>query len=254
MFERVKLTRINDHIYLMNDNNEATGYLVIGKKRALVIDTMNGYENIKAISESLTELPLMVVNTHGHPDHIYGNIFFDEAYMNPKDNERAKRFFEEPQFMQYMNRLGLKPAVFKPIIPGDKIDLGDLVLEVYGIPGHTPGSIALLSRSDRILFSGDGIIEQLWMQLEDCLPMSKELESLEALQEIRRDYDYILCGHSQRLEDASLYEALKKGVKEVCEGKVQGDMPYDYFEGVCMAHPYDGENLNRKIAYNKASL
>ena len=40
MFERIKITKINDHIWLLNDNNEATGYLVVGNEKALIIDNM----------------------------------------------------------------------------------------------------------------------------------------------------------------------------------------------------------------------
>ncbi len=69
MFERIKVKKLNDHIYLMDDNGEATGYLVVGEKKALVIDTMNGYANVYDVVRTLTDLPLMVVNTHGHCDH-----------------------------------------------------------------------------------------------------------------------------------------------------------------------------------------
>ena len=65
MFERIKTEKINDHIWLMNDNDEATGYLVTGTEKALVIDTMNGYEDVRKLAETLTDLPLIVVNTHG---------------------------------------------------------------------------------------------------------------------------------------------------------------------------------------------
>ena len=85
MFKRIKVSRVNDHIWLMNDNDEGTGYLVTGKERGLIIDTMNGYENVKELAETLTDLPLTVVNTHGHPDHIFGNIYFEEAYLHPAD-------------------------------------------------------------------------------------------------------------------------------------------------------------------------
>ena len=66
MFERIILTQINPHVYLMDDHHEATGYIVVGSKKALVIDTMNGYEDVRAVVRTVTDLPIMVVNTHGH--------------------------------------------------------------------------------------------------------------------------------------------------------------------------------------------
>ena len=64
MFERIKVNRMNDHVYLMDDAKESTGYLVVGSKKALVIDTMNGYENVYDVVRTITELPVIVVNTH----------------------------------------------------------------------------------------------------------------------------------------------------------------------------------------------
>ena len=45
MFERIILTQINPHVYLMDDHHEATGYIVVGSKKALVIDTVSRKQN-----------------------------------------------------------------------------------------------------------------------------------------------------------------------------------------------------------------
>ena len=247
MSDRIKLSVINDHIWLLNDNNESTGYLVVGKNKALIIDTMNGYVNVKELAESLTDLPLVVVNTHGHFDHIYGNIYFDKVLIHPADIELAVKNFAYPEFSEEINKMGLKPAEFEVVNDGDIIDLGELELEVYETPGHTPGGIVLLDRKDRILFTGDSIIEQTWMQMEESLPMEVFLKSLNRLQSIRKDFDYILTGHSRNIEDGSLYEAHKKAVEEVCKGIKDNDEPYSWFGGSCMAHPY-GQSP-RRIVY-----
>lgn len=47
MDERIRLTQINPHVWLMDDAGESTGYLVIGQEKAAVIDTMNGWANVK---------------------------------------------------------------------------------------------------------------------------------------------------------------------------------------------------------------
>ena len=74
LFKRLKIQRINDHIWLLNDHDDGTGYLVTGTDKALVIDTMYGQEDLKEAVKNLTDLPLMLVNTHGHFDHTYGNL------------------------------------------------------------------------------------------------------------------------------------------------------------------------------------
>lgn len=247
MFQRIKTSKINNHIWLLNDNDEATGYLVCGTEKALVIDTMNGYENVKEVAQTLTDLPIMLVNTHGHPDHIYGNIYFDEAYIHPADIKLAEHHFQEPEFVEVMEKYGVKPAKFKPIVEGDVIDLGGIELEIFEVPGHTSGGIVLLDRKDRIMFTGDSIIEQTWMQLEESLPMEEFLKSLDKVQTLRSEFDFILTGHSRHIEDASLCEAHRKAVQEVCSGEKENDEPYTWFGGECMAHPYGPQP--RRIVY-----
>ena len=70
------IREVRPGIFLMDEAHEATGYLVVGKEKACVIDTMNGYNDLYAAVTRLTDKPLTVVNTHGHPDHIFGNVFF----------------------------------------------------------------------------------------------------------------------------------------------------------------------------------
>lgn len=62
LFKRLKIQRINDHIWLLNDHDDGTGYLVTGTDKALVIDTMYGQEDLKEAVKTLTDLPLMLVN------------------------------------------------------------------------------------------------------------------------------------------------------------------------------------------------
>ena len=71
---------IKPGIYLLDEGHAATGYLVVGDKKAAVIDTMCGENNLHDIVRGITDKPLVVINTHGHGDHICGNVFFDEAY------------------------------------------------------------------------------------------------------------------------------------------------------------------------------
>ena len=92
-------------IFLMDEAHEATGYLVVGNERACVIDTMNGYNDLYQAVRELTDKPLTVVNTHGHPDHIFGNMFFQEAYLHPADRELARMFVEDPEYKKMLEQL-----------------------------------------------------------------------------------------------------------------------------------------------------
>ena len=124
MFERIKLKQLNPHVWLMDDNGEATGYVVIGQQKAAVIDTMNGWEDVQAVARTLTDLPLVVINTHGHCDHIFGNVYFDEAYLHPADFAVADEHSHFPEFLEECQKHGLRMPPFKPMKHGDVIDLG----------------------------------------------------------------------------------------------------------------------------------
>ena len=62
MENKIEVKQLSDRIFAMNDLG-ATGYLVLGNEKALMIDTMNGSEDLKAVVRTITDLPVMVVNT-----------------------------------------------------------------------------------------------------------------------------------------------------------------------------------------------
>ena len=229
---------IRPGIFLMDEGHEATGYLVVGKERACVIDTMNGYNDLNAAVRKLTDKPLTVVNTHGHPDHIFGNVYFREAFMNPKDLELARMFTESPEYLKILEEKGGTFPPFRDIFPGEIIDLGGRTLEVFALPGHTPGGILLLLREDRILFTGDSVNHHLWMQLEGCLSLRAYLKELDRIIFLEDRADIILHGHARDADDISLLRCLRNGVKEICEGRTEKDLPYEWFGGTDLQHPF----------------
>lgn len=238
MFERIMVSQINSHVYLMDDNHEATGYLVVGKEKALVIDTMIGLENVYEVVRSITALPIIVVNTHGHCDHIYGNVYFDSAYLHPADLPVANQHMQFQEFVEECKKRGCKMPPFKPIHGGDVIDLGGLRIEVIELPGHTPGGILLLLKEDRILFTGDSINHHLWMQLEESLPIPEFIKNLENLMYLTKEADTILHGHASGTDGISLMEKVLNGAKEIAEGKTEDDEPYEWFGGVHRKHKF----------------
>ena len=228
-------------VYLMDEAHEATGYLVVGEEKACVIDTMNGYNDLCQAVRRITDKPLIVINTHGHPDHIFGNIYFDHAYMHPADLPMARMFTESPEFLKMLEEKNVKMPPFSDVREGDVFDLGDRHLEIYELPGHTLGGILVLLREDRILFTGDSINHHLWMQLDGCLPMEEFIENLDRIQFLEDKADRILHGHADDFDDISLIRCLKKGAEDLCAGKTENDKPYYYFNGQAeaMQHPYD---------------
>ncbi len=244
-----EIVQINDHIWLMNDHNEATGYVVAGNRMAMVIDTMIGLVNVKEEAEKLTDLPLLCVNTHGHVDHIGGNWSFDQAYMNLADLSVAEAAIALPDLQNAVKQFGIRYPEFLPIEDEQIFDLGGLELQAYYLPGHTSGEIVLLDRKDKILFSGDGVIEQIWMQLPESLPMRGQIKSMERIKCFRAEFDSILTGHSRGLEGADLFDEQLAGAIELDKGNTEGDVEYHWFGGTCKAHPYGMGT--RRIVYQE---
>jgi glyoxylase-like metal-dependent hydrolase (beta-lactamase superfamily II) len=94
------IKQLKPSIYLFDEDHSASGYLVVGENKACLIDTMNGYCNLYEAVRKITDKPIIVVNTHGHPDHIFGNVYFDEALIDSKDLELAESFIDEPEFKE----------------------------------------------------------------------------------------------------------------------------------------------------------
>lgn len=247
MCEKIKVTKINPRVYLLDEEGQATGYLIVGQNRAAVVDTMNGEGDLLKVVKEITDLPVFVINTHGHGDHFFGNIYFDKAYIHPDDLPLVRMFtaFDGAEtFFREKNRT-LPP--FTPIKGGDRFDLGGATLEIIEIPGHTPGGILVLLKEDRLLFTGDSINRHLWMQLEGCLPIPEYVKVLENLLYLKNDADFILHGHAKGAEPITLMDDLLKGLKELCEGKGENDPVYHWFGGEARQHEFAENSV---ICYN----
>lgn len=251
--QRANIKQLLPHLYLIDDAGESTCYLICGQEKAMVIDTANGMEDLCAIVRSLTDLPLVVVNTHGHCDHIYGNAFFEEAWLHPADRALAAEHFA--MFQEDYDQRGLTACPFRDAAIGQVFDLGGLTLEVVELKGHTAGSIGLLDRQDRILFSGDGVIPHIWMQLDHSLSLAELQQMLQSLKaQHGSEFDRILTGHAKDFLSAGLVDMLLQGCGELLSGQRENDKPYEYFGGTCWKHPLGDGDPDHVIVYTEDKL
>ena len=177
---------IADGAFKIYERRDASIYLVIGDKKACLIDTAFGLTDLRSFAGQFTHLPVTVVNTHGHIDHVLGNHWFydngnEEVYMHPDDVELYDEVVSgyadmirdpdvQEQFGEFIKDFDPEAITFpktKDIREGDLIDLGGRTLEVVEFPGHTRGSILLLDKEDKICYAGDSLIENLWLFLEE---------------------------------------------------------------------------------------
>ncbi len=158
-------------IYEPHQSEETIGYLIVGTNRALLFDTGMGISDIKKVTQELTKLPVIVLNSHTHNDHVGGNWQFDTVYGMDTDftRQNAKGSRDDAQAEITPGQIcGELPKEFdtksystRPwkitayIHDSDKIELGNRTIEVIATPGHTPDAISLLDRSNGLLFTGD---------------------------------------------------------------------------------------------------
>lgn len=158
-------------IYEPHQSEETIGYLIEGKKRALLFDTGMGIGNLRSLIRRLSKLPVIVLNSHTHDDHVGNNWQFDDVYGMDTDftRQNAKGSKEDAQAEIGPGEIcgalpvGFDPATYatrpwkitKWVHDGDRIDLGGKTMEVFATPGHTPDSICLFDRANGLLFTGD---------------------------------------------------------------------------------------------------
>lgn len=196
--ERLKITRVFENIWLLDDADNGSGYVVTGNDKALVVDTCNGMQDYLAAVRSLTDLPVVLVNTHAHGDHVGGNRYFEKALIGEA---------ELPEYEEYVQESGCCRA--EVIREGDIIDLGGKTVEAVSFPGHTPGGICLLDREDRVLFTGDSVLGRtVWLFMDNSVPVSEMKKSLIHLNTRRGEFDWLLTGHSRKIDDPGYIDEL----------------------------------------------
>lgn len=231
MNRRAVFHTLTPDIICIDDAGESVCYVVRGRDRAAVIDTVNGKEDLHALVREITDLPLVVINTHGHCDHVWGNVFFDKAYIHPADME-----LHDQHFAMRPPEMKGEPCPLLPIREGETVDLGGRVLEVVCIPGHTHGSIALLDRQTGYLFSGDAINGQIWLQLGESTKLAEYLDSLNALDAYRADIRELHTGHNVAGVPAAFIDEMKDAIRAILDAKGEGDDDFTWFGGVARRH------------------
>ncbi len=149
---------------------------VRGRDRDLLVDTGMGLHPLGPVIAGITERPVLAVASHAHVDHIGGHHEFADRAVHQAEastlaapdrhNTIAAPYLTDdmfiteipPDFSAASYCVRAAPATWL-LREGDVIDLGDRVLEVMHVPGHSPGSIALWEKATGILFSGDTVYD-----------------------------------------------------------------------------------------------
>ncbi|MHA1985727.1 MAG: MBL fold metallo-hydrolase [Promethearchaeota archaeon] len=170
-----EISKHKDHLYVIKENisivhpvytNDPLNlYLLLGSHSALLLDTGCGLYPLKPIVDELIGTrKLLVFNSHAHWDHILGNEEFKEIYIHENEADIVSNSYDlsflidSPREIvkRYEERnFSIPPAqTINTLKDGDIFDLGEIIVKIIHCPGHSPGSICLLTSTSE-LFTGD---------------------------------------------------------------------------------------------------
>lgn len=141
-----------------NGEQYNVNYLIVGTERAVLFDTGPGQNGLAYLVDSLVDVPVTVLFSHFHYDHIsnideFDNLaFIDLEYLHNRADDDGNFDF---LFGEVQASSPTTVQVDEWWEPGVEIDLGNRVIELINIPGHTWESAAIIDRDRKYLFTGD---------------------------------------------------------------------------------------------------
>ena len=220
-----KVLSVSDGVWAL-DQQMVRSFLIVGEKRALLLDTGAIPCPMDEMIREITDLPLIVVHSHTDGDHTANDRLFPQICMHAAEEQHMR---EKPDGVEYF-----------PICEGMFFDLGGRKLRVIEIPGHTPGSIALLDEDFRILFSGDTVSYGpvfLFGQGRDIQAYRQSLKKLKDLD----GYDTVYPCHNTCPVDRGVIDELLSAVDGALDGSIaptKADMPMPPDAGEVSVYSY----------------
>lgn len=241
-------------IYEPHQAEEAISFLILGTTRAALFDTGLGIGDIKKVVTQLTHLPIVVLNSHTHDDHVGDNWEFTDilGMDTPFTRTNALGSTTDAQGEltpgsicgQLPPGFDAKTYATRPfhitrwVHDGDTVDLGGRVLRIVATPGHTPDSICLLDEANGLLWTGDTYYPgTIWLKRPET-DLDAYQRSVARMAALAPRLRLVLGSHNAPIADPSILAKLSAGIRAVRAGHVQpkpaedGNVTYDVGDGI----------------------
>tara|TARA_R110002096_G_scaffold161007_3_gene327365 strand:- start:15148 stop:16143 length:996 start_codon:yes stop_codon:yes gene_type:complete len=225
---------------------ETISHLIVGTERALLFDTGMGFFPMRPLVERITKLPVTVLNSHTHYDHVGGNAEFptilavDTRYTHANmagfkhariASETAAAAFC-PELPDNADRDSFATQAWQAneyIQDGQVLELGGRQLQVLLVPGHTPDAIALLDADNGLLFTGDTYYDApIWLFAGET-SLSDYAQSIGRLAEVEGQVRYLLGAHNEARVDAGAIAQVAAAFEKLRSGNIT---PVDESDGI----------------------
>jgi glyoxylase-like metal-dependent hydrolase (beta-lactamase superfamily II) len=264
-----EIRQVNPRLWMIAEPLHVVSWLYLGTARAALIDTGMGIASIAAEVAAITALPVTVINTHYHFDHIGGNAEFATRLAGenaapllarPASRNLLDRYLrgfesqiataaaarlaspdvyalapetEARPWPETFNQAAWHPGRIRAtglLREGDQIELGGASLTVINTPGHSPDSISLFDEQTGILFAGDMLTEGPLYGHYDESSLPDFLDSAAKLCRLGDAVRMICASHTARaIAETSLIAQTQAALKTVSQGTAKLEPATDIF-------------------------
>ena len=253
--QHFEISKQKDYLYVIKEkislvhpvytNDPLNMYLILGSHTALLLDTGCGLAPLKPIVDDLIDKrKLLVFNTHYHWDHPLGNIEFGEVYIHENEVDLISKPYDVSYFKDSPNEIVkiyaeqnflIPPAkIIKALKDGDVFDLGEIEVKVIHCPGHSPGSICLLTSTGELFTSDVAYYGDQFLPKKENFPevlktLSNLIDICEKYKNLEQKNLELYPSHRKYPCDISLLTDLYKGIENI-ENLWDTKKPFDFFE------------------------
>lgn len=254
---------ITERIIRITEISGVMMYLVIGDKKAALLDSGVGMKGLKEFVKSLTDKEVITILTHGHIDHIAGACAFPEVYLNALDYELASQHLVKGKQLEHMIMSGngqmlneelafipLSTPKYKDLSVGDVFDLGGVTLEICEGAGHTKGQITILIPEEKTLLLGDACNDFIFMFLPEAGEIMAYREMLVRLNNtVQNRFERIIISHGTGWVPGNIMNEVIAVCDEIIAG-TSDDIPFEALgeKGfIAKARNVNGERIDGKV-------